>query len=91
MGRLGETAAALHRGYAGRSSLVSSPDYVKLPDLVKYRLGHPDYLRDPAYSSLMTETFSHIRPRCCQAASSCGGPGGREAGIQPQVLRRELC
>jgi len=63
LGRPGKAAAALQCGYADRSSPVSSPDYVKLLDLVKYRLEHPDYLRDPAYSRLMTDTFSHIRRR----------------------------
>lgn len=61
LGRREEALEAVNKGRELEADSTTQPAIREMLDLVAYRLEHPGYLKDRAYSSLMEDTFALLR------------------------------
>ena len=62
LGRREEALAALDRAETSFCPAVPSREQAEqMCRVVRYRLNHPDYLRDPAYGAMLTDCFARLR------------------------------
>lgn len=61
LGRREEALEAVNKGRELEADSTAQPAIREMLDLVAYRLEHPGYLKDRAYSALMEDTFALLR------------------------------